>query len=316
MDRLRCKLDSVRERDIDLLLMTALFSDTGFVNLFSSKSSVIPSNVTVVDIELSRTDLDLGESDVTVIVEAGNQKYGILIEDKIDAIAMPDQHGRYVKRGNKGIKNKEYVDFDVFIFCPNKYYESNSEAKLYENVVTYEEALAYFQSTNLAVNSVWVQILSQAVNKAKKVSEVTLNEKANNFTVEYKQYMKKNYPEIDVRTSDSANGYWLHISTMFDNAYILHKIPQGYVDLTIPNRADMLDKIYYVAEWIRNNTGLKVTSEVTGKAAALRINVPILDMQIPFSDIKEEYIVNCCEAITSLMNIANFMDLIMKIVRG
>lgn len=316
MYNIECKLDSVRERDMDLFLMTALSSDKGFADLFISRSKVIPDNSSIINIELSRTELELGESDVTVIVESDNKKYCILIEDKIDAIAMPDQHGRYIKRGNKGIKAGEYDAFDVFIFCPQKYYEANSEAKLYENVLTYEEALEYFSANSSAISKVWIQVLSQALNKAKKVTEVTLNEKANSFTIEYKQYIKKHYPEIDIRTSDNANGYWLHIGTMYDNLYIMHKIPQGYVDLTIPNKAEMLDKVYYIAEWLRNNTNLKITSEVTGKAAALRIYVPILNMQLPFSDVNEESVIECCNAISELSNIANFMDSVSKIGRS
>ena len=39
---------------------------------------------------------------MTVIVESGGEKIGFLIEDKIDAIAMPEQHGRYIKRETPG----------------------------------------------------------------------------------------------------------------------------------------------------------------------------------------------------------------------
>lgn len=44
----------------------------------------------VSEVYLSKADKD-GESDITVIIESSGIKYGLLIEDKIDAIAMPEQ---------------------------------------------------------------------------------------------------------------------------------------------------------------------------------------------------------------------------------
>lgn len=59
----------------------------------------------------------LGETDITVICNIDGEKLAFLIEDKIDAIAMPEQHDRYAKRGQKGVVNNEYAGFDVFIVC-------------------------------------------------------------------------------------------------------------------------------------------------------------------------------------------------------
>ena len=41
-----------------------------------------------------------GESDITVIVESPDKRIGLLIEDKIDAIDMPEQPERYKIRGD------------------------------------------------------------------------------------------------------------------------------------------------------------------------------------------------------------------------
>ena len=72
---------------------------------------------------------------------------GILIEDKIDAIAMPEQPERYIKRGNKAIKNKEYDVFYSFIVCPKKYYDNNDAAKEYPFHILYgslRSSLSYY----------------------------------------------------------------------------------------------------------------------------------------------------------------------------
>ncbi len=202
----------------------------------------------------------------------------------------------------------DYDAYDIFIFCPQKYLEGNTEAKKYENCVTYEEARDFFAGSEEASAKVWSDMLEQALDKAKKPSDVTLNEKANAFTIEYKKYIKEYYPEINVRTSDNANGYWLHIGTIFGEAYIYHKIPQGFVDLTIPSRADMIEKAKGMASWLRDNTNQRITAEITGKSCAFRIEVPILDINRPFSESVQDDIKKCCDAIRMLVGVANFME--------
>jgi len=303
-----CKLDNVYERDIDFMLMSAFMITPGFIQVFASKVGMSGQKITVLNVELSKMDASLGESDVTVILDVDGAKHGFLIEDKIDAIAMPEQHGRYVKRAEKGIKNGDYDAYNIFIFCPKKYLEGNAEAKKYENCVTYEEAKAFFSNSGEASAKVWSDMLSQALDKAKRPSDVTLNENANAFTIEYKKYIKEYYPEINVRTSDNANGYWLHIGTTFGEAYIYHKIPQGFVDLTIPSRADMIEKAKSMASWIRDNTAQKVTAEITGKSCAFRIEVPVLDINRPFSESIQDDVKKCCDAIRMLTSVAGFME--------
>lgn len=305
---MRCKLDNVYERDIDFMLMSAFMITPGVINIFSDKVGMSGKNISVQNVELSKTDANLGESDVTVILEVNGVKHGFLIEDKIDAIAMPEQHGRYVKRANKGIKNGDYESYDIFIFCPQKYIDGNEEAKKYENCVTYEEALSFFENNDDSSSVVWANMLSQAINKAKSPTSVTLNENANAFTVEYKKYIREYYPEIEIRTKDTANGYWLHVGTIFGNAYIYHKIPQGFVDLTIPNRADMIDKAKDMAVWIRDNTGHRIVAEVTGKSCAFRIEVPVLDMNRPFEESTKDDVKKCCDAMIILVRLARFME--------
>lgn len=305
---INCKLDNVYERDIDVMLMSAFMITPGFINVFAGKVGMADKGITVSNIEISKMDANLGESDVTVILDIDGVKHGFLIEDKIDAIAMPEQHGRYIKRAEKGVTAGDYDSYDIFIFCPKKYYDANAEAKKYENCVTYEEALSFFEAKNDSSSLVWANMLLQALDKAKRPTEVTLNENANAFTVEYKKYIKEYYPEIDVRTKDTANGYWLHVGTIFGEAYIYHKIPQGFVDLTIPNRADMIEKARNIAGWIRDNTGKRVVAEVTGKSCAFRIEVPVLDINRPFIESTQDDVKKCCEAIQFLQRVAGFME--------
>lgn len=138
--------NTISERDMDLLFVESITTDPGFCDLLLRKTDLAGKPFQVLGAELSKSDSDLGESDITVVVDVEGNKYGLLIEDKIDAIAMQEQHGRYVRRGEKGIKAGEYIGYRVFIICPKKYYENNAEAKLYEHIQTYEECKQYFDS--------------------------------------------------------------------------------------------------------------------------------------------------------------------------
>ena len=165
---IKVNYSSVEERDMDTLFLEAIGSDKGFLQLFTNEIEVLKErNIEVDSIELSKSDSD-GESDITVIVECENTKYGLLIEDKINAIAMPDQCKRYSVRGKKGIKNGDYSNFFVFIVSPEKYYEQDEEAKKYEYFVSYEKCKKYLESKDDLLSKIWVQQFEQSIEKSKK----------------------------------------------------------------------------------------------------------------------------------------------------
>lgn len=175
------EFSTVRERDMDLLFLQAISSDGDFAKRVVDQTKWAGQAFEIETVALSRTEADLGESDITMIISVNGEKYGILIEDKIDAIAMPDQHGRYLKRGKKAVKAGLYQDFDCMILCPEKYYRSNEEAKRYEHSIFYEEIEAYFRTKHDPVNQVRLIQIQAAIQKAKKPPSVNLNEAANAF---------------------------------------------------------------------------------------------------------------------------------------
>ena len=132
-----CKFSDVLERNMDLLFLEEFVSSPEFLEIFISKINITKAQV--LEIEHSKVHSEFGESDMTVIIETNGKRHGLLIEDKIDAIAMPEQYDRYVIRGNIGIENGDYESFDVFIVAPKKYLNENNEAQKYPNKVTYEE---------------------------------------------------------------------------------------------------------------------------------------------------------------------------------
>ena len=306
----KCSFSTLRERDMDLLFMEAIITDKGFAESIIKDANLPEGDFEVMDVQLSRTELDLGESDITVIVDINGNKYGLLIEDKIDAIAMKNQYARYIERGKLAVAKGEYSDFRVFIFAPEKYRESNKEAKKYDYFISYEKHMKYFLEKDDIHSKLRSMQLEAAINKAKSPANVTLNESANAFFVKYRNYQKENYPLLDLRTKETSNGYWTNYATVLGKVYIYHKMQEGYVDLTFPNDAELINLFHEMATWLRKRGLDKLLAVKTGKSAALRIEVPALKIDEAFEETAQSDIVRCFDAINELNELARFFELV------
>ena len=300
--------NTITERDMDMLLAQAVFSDPEFCRIIVDKTRLKGSHFVIKKVELSKEDSKLGESDITVIIDVEGELHGLLIEDKIDAGAQPDQHGRYVKRGNLGIEKGDYKDYSIFIFCPEKYYKNNSEAKLYEHLLTYEECKEYFDSKNDAQSLFRSQQLAQAIKKAKRPASNNVDEKSNAFLRQYIKYQRQYYPSLDLSTREDRNGGWTDFRTELGYVYINHKIQEGYVDLTIPKAAEKIEKVKLIAEWARNHKFPDVSVVKARKGAMIRIHVRKLDIQKGFEFVDRDELNRCLDAVKELTDFANMIE--------
>ena len=300
--------NTICERDMDLLFIESLMTDLGFSRMVIDKTDLKGKPYQVLAAELSKSDSDLGESDITVVIKIEGARYGFLIEDKIDAIAMPKQHDRYIKRGEKGVKAGEYSNFRVFLFCPEKYYKNDAEAKLYEHVVTYEECKAYFDSKDDPLSSFRSRQLEQALVKAKKPVTLNVNEKANAFLRQYIAYQREHFPMLDLSTKEDKNGWWTDFRTELGYVYINHKIQEGTVDLTFPRAQEMEDRAKTIAEWLRRHKFPSVTVVKVKRSVMFRIHVPRLDIEKGFEKVDLDELNQCFETIQELTDFANVVE--------
>ena len=310
----KCNFNGVSERDMDTLFLEAFATDKGFAELFLNKTNIDRGSYFVEKVELSKTDAELGESDITVYLNRDGHRYTLLIEDKINAIAMPEQHKRYVERGEKGIADNEYDEYRIFIVCPKKYYTGNDEAKKYEHVVFYEECLEYFESKNDDTAKVRVQQIEQAVSKSKSGSNVTINHDANAFLKEYIKYQKEKYPELELRTKDTANGYWVEYKTTYVNGAIFHKTDMGVVDLTFYHMGNEMSTMKMIELWLREHGTTNITAEKTSGSASLRIAVPVINIKELFSECDKDDLKTCFDAIAQLHKLSLFIGNLQRVV--
>ncbi|MCR5176861.1 MAG: PD-(D/E)XK nuclease family protein [Anaerovibrio sp.] len=309
-NKITCSLCTVFEHDMDVMFMQGLLSDNGFLALFLSKTDWHNKGLKPIHGELSNTDADLGETDIMIMLTDGTKKYTLLIEDKIDAVAQPEQYQRYIKRGDKGVAAGEYSDYRIFIVCPEKYYQFDNEAKNYKYYVTYEECAEYFKIKDNAMSNLRYQEIMQALEKTKRPSQVTVIDEANKFFKQYCDYQKANYPTLDIRTKDTSNGYWVEYRTAFpyERINLIHKMPNGYVDLVFARSKENIAKLEYICEWLNSHGMPGISAHPTGKSTVLRINVPALHYETGFTNVPKENIDNCFHAISKMVEIAKLLN--------
>ncbi len=114
---------TVRERDIDLMLMRALAENRDFRSWFFDRTGM-PSDA--VDGKVSvRHSVTHGNGEIDVVVEVerteseDKTKQVILIEDKINAPLQPDQDNRYREHA-EGLRN-ENTSCRTVLFAPDDY---------------------------------------------------------------------------------------------------------------------------------------------------------------------------------------------------
>ena len=316
---IQCYFGDVYEHDMDLLFLEEFVCSDDFLQIFTEQIGI--HNAKVLSVYSSKTDILLGESDITVVLETNGEKIGLLIENKIDALAMPEQAARYALRGQKGVEKGDYDRFFVFIIAPKKYLLQNSEAKKYPHSVEYERILSYFENHKDLRSEFKIQQIRQAIDKQKKGYQVEMDKAVTEFWNNYLEYQRMHYPEVDFiyrGEIKGANATWPRFRTVIDGLYLFHKSEFGFVDLTFDNCGD---KIVAVERLLSDAVGdyLKQGYSVhkTSKSAAIRIMVPITDFHRPFEEQsdKVETVFKSIKKMTELAKLLSYqgvMNLLMK----
>ena len=284
------------ERDIDTLLINAFASDPGFLKLFTEKIDILKGKeCTVLDIELSKTDVRYGESDVTVRILCEGEKYGLLVEDKVGAEVQPEQYERYLERVNLGISKGNYIDAFVFLFAGKVYVDKNEYAKIkYKNQVTFESAIQYFSLKDDELSILRAQQLNQALEYVKKpyqkVVDTTASDNWIRFRDRYESVSDMHKPVLKSKEvqDKSHKGDWPTFNTCLNLKEVyIHCKPNkksgACVDLTFSGMADHQNEL---CEFVMSR-GIDfqeygISCAPAGKAAVLTHPTDSFDFQKDF----------------------------------
>lgn len=293
-------IEKVFERDVDLYIINKFLSDKSFKDLFLNKINKLGFDVK--ECIHSYFDND-GESDITVILEKDNNRIALLIEDKIDAIAMPEQRNRYDLRGNKGVDDNKYNQYFVFIIAPKDYLENNEEAKKYEYKISYEEILQYIGEEDIYGNI----LLQVALEEKKKGYSVIEDKKVTLFWQKYYDFIEKYYPQLNIKRyygPRGANAWWPGFFTPIKNIRIDHKSNQGYVDLKFDGVGEYFSEI---SEILKDKLDKDMSIVKTGKSMSIRIKVPIVKFDEEFDKYVDEIKISL-NSVERLQNLLTKID--------
>ena len=271
---MKIQFDTTLERDIDLLIMEEFVSDKDFARIFLDAVG-IREKYSIEEVIRSKTDAELGESDVVVILNINEKRHALHIEDKIDALAMPRQHDRYDLRAQKDIAAGEYDSYSVVIVAPEKYLETNTEAKKYENRVQYEQLREYFAVKNDTRSVYKLALIDRAIFDQKNGYQWEANPCVVAFCTAMNAYKKTRYPGLP----DGTIAWWSGYSTIISGATIIFKANKGFCDLqfTHTNAHELYSKISgFLSE--------RMNVVQAGKSASVRSAVSPILLENKFED--------------------------------
>ena len=298
-------IGNVYERDIDLYIINKFINDSKFKELFLEKINC--KNYQVCKCLHSFSD-EHGESDIIIILENDNRKIGLLIEDKINAIAMPKQYERYILRAEKQKHEGLFDNYYIFIIAPKSYIDSNTEAKKYDNKISYEEILDYISGDVYGES-----LIKKAIEEKKKGYDVVENKAVTLFWEKYYEMVENRFSDLKLNRYEGARGSdanWPIFFTPIEKIQIFHKSDRGFVDLTIRSVSQYYFEVYDI---VKNVLKENMTLQKTGKSLAIRIRVPKIDFEKDFKE-QEENVIKCLEVVRELQKFMRKIDY-MEILR-
>lgn len=280
MIELKC-LQSVSERDIDMLLVEELESSAQFREWLASRVYAQPTYKGRIGTWHSVSDPKLGESDMVFLFSNETDgRAAVLIENKIDAPPQPNQGTRYRERGFIGQEQGLWDDFRTCVVAPEKYLKSTKHTEQYDAEISYEEIMAFFLSRR-TVDCRFAhkaQVVQEGIEQNRRGYQPKTDQGLTKFAEDYYAFASERFLQVAMeqprqRPSQST---WIAFrpSSLQKNSYIAHQITAGFVKLFFSGAASRLDELTE-----RYSPYLPSGAELVGagKSVAIIITVPEID---------------------------------------
>ncbi|KSV76436.1 hypothetical protein N185_14875 [Sinorhizobium sp. GW3] len=198
-------LRRIEESMTDLLLCELLGTKPQFVSALAEHLGIDVSNK-VASIRRSVHDTSLGETDVEAILENGPQRLGLLVENKIRAVLMPDQIGRYRRRGEDGLFKGLWEQYFVVVFSPEGYrsYIPERDASAADGFLSYEWVRDWLHSEDALLNAFKIHMLAEAISDARVGYVKKLDTRMTNFHQSVYAIASEEYPQLKMAWLDQA----------------------------------------------------------------------------------------------------------------
>jgi len=268
-------LASVRERDIDLLLMEEFHISDSFVAWFCGELGL--HDVAPAGAWHSLSDTD-GESDLILRVLREGRRIGILIENKIYAPEQDLQGERYHLRGIKSREQGKLDDYVTVMCAPCSYLKARSPKSAYQHRLSYEKIAAWF-SQQEGRRAAWRHhVMREAIDQGRRGYTMVVDDTITGFYQRYWEYVRDHHPRIQMErpTNKSSKSSWITFKGQdFPRGVnVYHKFNEKVMELNFPGRK-IADILRVKSDWPDN---IRVVQK--GKTATLAIKIPAIDMNL------------------------------------
>lgn len=299
-------LESVRERDIDLLFLEEWNTNPSFSEWFLNKmlnecnkyKKVVGFHSVVQD-NLGKTDLYLEYQETT-----GNSV--VLLENKINALAQDQQGIRYGKRAQNLRLSKNYKRVSTCIIAPSNYLKGNLESANYDFQITYEDMYDYFNNFTDNRSRYKAMVVRLAIEQERRGYSIKPDSEVTQFWHEYWEQIRIQIPNLYMKepTLIPEGSDWpvLSFDWMPEKWIMRHKLAAGCIDLETKLSKDAINEVF---SNIKNESILVVN---TGKSYSFRIKVEVMNRHKSLISQNNEFI----SAVKALKLFDNLGDLLSR----
>ena len=233
-------IESIQERDVDLILLEELSTENSFCNWFISELN-LPEFYSSNGTWRSITDFGLGETDLLFSYNSNNEKIFVLIENKLDATFQDEQYIRYEKRAKEYVEKKHCDNAYCILVAPNLYCENQND---FENYISYETISRLFEKQNTKRGLFKSQLMQIAVEKLRRGYQPVNSEPVQKFWHNYWNFKNNKIPSLTMKKPNIVphNSDW---PMLYDNdlkdIVFYHKLAQGNSDATFKSPTEYIE---------------------------------------------------------------------------
>ncbi|WP_372745536.1 PD-(D/E)XK nuclease family protein [Lutibacter sp.] len=224
-------IESIQERDVDLILLEELSTDDKFSEWFIQELN-LPLFKSSNGAWRSITDFGLGETDILFSYNSNNKNIYVLIENKLDALFQDEQFKRYEKRAQNYI-NKGSCDiaFCVLI-APALYCENQNN---FECFISYETIIERFEFSGTKRSLFKSNLLKIATEKLRRGYQPVNSVPVQSFWHSYWVFKESEHCNLRMK-KPGIIPYQSDWPMLYDDdlrgIIFRHKFAQGNIDAT------------------------------------------------------------------------------------
>lgn len=272
---------AVQERDIDLLILEELHATPLFAAWWAAQLGLKDATFDGAWHSVSNAD---GETDVLLRVRVGEERIGVLIENKIAAGEQIEQDVRYHRRGANGLKDGWFERYVTCIVAPQAYINGLVVESRYDGRIFYEAIAAWFAGLPGA-RAAWRRgVMEEAVSQGRRGYMKVVSEVVTAFHQDYYTHLCRTQPNLLMNPPGKRGGQGFWIILKKDgwpkHVRLNHKMKRnamGTVELGLEGLS-VSDIVARVGELPPD-----IVPIATGGYGSLAIRVPPLDYKAPLA---------------------------------